>query len=262
MPPAQPVVDAAGRFRIVDYVKSTGSTNDDLVALCGATDLAARVLVAGEQTAGKGRRGRSWQQPAGSGLSMSLWIPWRNQESAFALPVCLGLAALDAAGTAGARHLVGLKWPNDVVSLTDGKKVGGLLAEAVASGTQFRGVVCGIGCNVSWPKQQDTEYPDATCLGELGDRTPSIGEFASAVISSFDQLLLRLERDGLDSIMGSYRARCVTIGQVVRVERSEEVLVGKVLDISDDGQLALATDSGMRLVATGDVVRVRPDARP
>src|SRR5690606_9810602 len=135
----------AGGYAAVDVVASTGSTNADLRAAADAGAADRTVLLAEEQTAGQGRRGRTWVSPPGAGIYLSVLlrpsgVPTQRVGS---LSIVAGLALLEVARSAGVDAV--LKWPNDM--LASGGKLAGVLSELVpdAGGPA---VVVGIGLNV------------------------------------------------------------------------------------------------------------------
>jgi BirA family biotin operon repressor/biotin-[acetyl-CoA-carboxylase] ligase len=228
----------------------TGSTNADLVAAALTGELAGLVLVADEQTAGRGRLGRSWSAPAGSGLAVSVLLrPAVAANRLGWLPLVTGLAVVDAVRDS-AGLAVGLKWPNDVVVGPDGRKLAGILAERVG-GTDA--VVVGVGLNVAMTAEQ-LPVPTATSLAlELAPAEPP------AVDDVLAALLARLgARVGAwavgDDQAGEYRAACVTLGRDVRVDLpARGVLEGRAVDVDDTGRLLVDVGGRVEPVAAGDV---------
>jgi len=146
-------LSAVGRWT-VEVVDTTGSTNADLAvrARAGAPDWQA--LVAGEQTAGRGRLTRAWSSPQGTSISLSVMLrPTRPISEWGLIPLITGLGVARAVESLGAQAV--LKWPNDVLlPADDERKVCGILAEVVSGPTP--GVVVGVGVNVS---QDRGEFP-------------------------------------------------------------------------------------------------------
>lgn len=246
---------AHGRFQNVSWVSSTGSTNMDLVAVAHREPGVPQVLFADEQTAGRGRRNRSWSMPPGHGLLVSFYVPWPSATEGHVIPTSLGVAAVEAIGHTGRR--VQLKWPNDIISTKD-KKVGGMLSEVVSVDGAFVGVVAGLGCNVSWPDPDDVDLPQATSLDVLGHGVVDREELARALIVAFDAELDRVQAQGSARLYERYRARCRTIGTMVRVERGDHSITGMATDVSSDGSLIMTVDGVQRRIDVGDVVHLRP----
>jgi BirA family transcriptional regulator, biotin operon repressor / biotin---[acetyl-CoA-carboxylase] ligase len=245
--PADPLL-----WREVRRVDVTGSTNADLAALAAEGEPAGLVLVAGEQTAGRGRLGRTWSAPAGTALTFSVLLrPAVPANRLGWLPLATGLAVADAVrSTAGLG--VGLKWPNDV--LAGDRKLGGILVERVG-GTDA--AVVGIGLNVAM-RADLLPVPSATSLAvELAPAAaPRLDDLLDAVLGRLAERYLAWEAGTEQS--GDYRAACLTLGRTVRVDvPAGAALTGTAVDVDEDGRLLVETDGGVQAVAAGDVVHVR-----
>lgn len=232
----------------VRYIDQTGSTNDDLLRAAGAGRVGDRaVLMAGHQTAGRGRLGRRWDAPPGANLLASVYLDHGDDEPAVVVQR-VGLALLAGidevlGGQRGPRRRAGLKWPNDV--LVDGRKVAGVLAQRASDVT---GIVVGFGVNVGWA-------PDGGArLAADHDRDEhSCAALLARVLAAFD----RRPRDVSDA----YAQRLVTIGQQVRVELpGDAVLVGRAIAVEPSGRLVVVDgDDVAHRLDVGDVVHLRPD---
>jgi BirA family biotin operon repressor/biotin-[acetyl-CoA-carboxylase] ligase len=254
-----------GRYARVDVVDVTGSTNADLREAVAAGAADRTVLIAEQQTAGVGRRARSWSSPKGAGLYLSVALrPSGVSFSALgSLSVVAGLAVRAVASELGVDAV--LKWPNDVLAGPDRAKCAGILAEAVAGPEPS--VVLGIGLNVQ-PLGEDVPAGPgglpATSLAEQGAVNPDRTDVALALLTRFDALERRWRLAGGDlteaGLLGDYRAHCATLGQHVRVELPDGApLTGRAADIDPAGQLLVDVADGRRLtVFAGDVVHVRP----
>jgi BirA family transcriptional regulator, biotin operon repressor / biotin---[acetyl-CoA-carboxylase] ligase len=245
-------VSESARWREVRHVAVTGSTNADLAALATAGEPAGLVLVADEQTAGRGRLGRTWSAPPGSALTFSVLVrPSVPPARLGWLPLVSGLALVDAVrSTTGLA--VELKWPNDV--LVGAGKLGGILTERVG-GTDA--AVVGIGLNVAMSAEQ-LPVPTATSLAvELaGSTPPDRSDLLAAVLAALDGWLDRWESG--EDLRGRFRAACATLGRPVRVDLpAGGTLTGTARDVDDAGRLVVDTDGGETAVAAGDVVYVR-----
>lgn len=255
----------ADAYPRLDVVASTGSTNADLreAAVGDAPD--RTVLIAGEQTAGVGRRARSWLSPKDTGIYLSVLL--RPQGVAFAelgsISLVAGLAVLDLAAELGVDAT--LKWPNDVLAGPERGKCAGILAEAVAA--EEVAVVLGIGLNVR-PLGPDVP-PGAgglppTSLAENGAATTDRTEISASLLSAFDGRESRWRAAGGDlaraGLLDEYRERCDTLGQRVRVMLPGDAsLYGTATGVDASGQLEVTTEDGRRhSVFAGDVVHLRP----
>ena len=250
---------AHGMWAPLDVVASTGSTNADLLAAAAAGAAEGRVLAAEEQTAGRGRLGRSWASVPGGSLTFSVLLRPATVPVAGRgwLPLLTGVAvatAVRAVTGAGAS----VKWPNDVL-LGDGK-LAGILAEQTPDAAA---VVIGTGLNVATPD-------GAAARGGL----PATSLAAAGVTVARDELLLAIldelerwytafraeadpERSGL---LAAYRAVSATLGQRVRVELpGGRELRGRARDVDAEGRLLVMEPGGGSVVpvSAGDVVHLR-----
>jgi BirA family transcriptional regulator, biotin operon repressor / biotin---[acetyl-CoA-carboxylase] ligase len=131
---------------LVVLADSIPSTQDEVQRLAAAGAPSGAVVLADEQTAGRGRQGRAWHSPAGAGVWLSLLLRPRQRPEGGALAIRAGLAAIAAVAEAAPAAAARLKWPNDLV--VAGRKVGGILCEARWSGAGASWVVVGVGINV------------------------------------------------------------------------------------------------------------------
>lgn len=257
--------ELAGSYAAIDVVGSTGSTNADLLAAAAAGGAADRsVLIAEEQTAGVGRRARSWVSPKGAGIYLSVLL--RADGVSFAnlgsLALVAGLAVTDVTADLGVD--AALKWPNDVLAGAERDKCAGILAEAVAGAESA--VVLGIGLNVQPLGAGVQPGPGGlrpTSLAEQGARTTDRTEIASLLLSALAEREKRWRDAGGDlsraGLLDDYRARCETLGLQVRVLLpGETTLLGTATDVNPAGQLLVVDERGeSQTVLAGDVVHLR-----
>lgn len=232
------------------YFVQIGSTNDEAAAWALDGAPAGALVVADEQLAGRGRYRRVWQAAPGSSLLMSLILRPVLLPEQVALVTLMGAVALaDVLTELGLRP--GIKWPNDV--LLDGRKVAGILADAVWVGDRLDAVVLGMGINV----RQDALSDDAavtfgatTVAAELGD-TPDRGGLLAALLARLDDWAGRLADVALIEAWQSYS---VTLGHQVTVNSGEQTWVGLAEAVDASGALLLRLESGeLRRVLAGDV---------
>ncbi len=256
--------DALGGFwTAVDVVASTGSTNADLLARAIASPGApeGQVLAAEEQTAGRGRLGRSWSSVPGASLTFSVLLrpasvpPGRRGW----LPLLAGVAVVSAVRTVAGVAAV-LKWPNDV--LVGERKLAGILAEQSPDGSA---VVIGIGLNVATPAEALPVSPaglPATSLLAEGAAV-SRETLLLAILGQLEAWYLEFRANpdpARDGLLDAYLPLCRTLGQRVRVELPVgRFVVGVASGIDSEGRLLIADDSGAppTAVSAGDVVHVR-----
>ena len=277
------LITPGGPWTRLELRAETGSTNADAAAAARAGEPEGLVVVAERQTAGRGRRGRSWESPARAGIAMSVLLRpgvaepgsgWPAAQSARYgwLPLLAGVALVDAVALL-AELDAAMKWPNDLLVRSNPQlpaadaKCAGILAEGVpaADAGQPPAVVLGVGLNV-------TLRADELPVDPVGLPATSL-QLAGAAATDRDPLLRALLR-GIASWYGRWRAaggdaracglheaylrRCATIGREVRVLLpAGDDLVGTAITVDVDGQLVLDTAHGEHRVAAGDVLHLR-----
>jgi BirA family biotin operon repressor/biotin-[acetyl-CoA-carboxylase] ligase len=239
--------------RELRHFESVGSTNDEVrrLGLAGAPE--GVVVVAEEQRAGRGRRGRSWESPLGGVYLSALLRPACHPAAAPRLTLCAALAVAEALADAGAAPRI--KWPNDV--LIDGRKVCGILLELVAREDLVDFVVIGIGLNVNNPPPG----PDATSLGAAVGRRLDRVAVCRSVLRRLDAVYGDFRSGGWPALLDRWRAWCDTLGRLVRVAGVGGVCEGRAVDVDGDGALLLSTADGGSLRLLAGEVTVR-DAGP
>ncbi|MCC7448536.1 MAG: biotin--[acetyl-CoA-carboxylase] ligase [Anaerolineae bacterium] len=236
-------------FRFDPLVGSTNDLARDW-ALSGARS--GSIVVAEEQTQGRGRFGRVWNAPAGATLLFSVILRPDTAAARLSRVVMVGaVAAADALTELipGLPDAVNLKWPNDV--LLTGRKVAGILPEAIWQGEQLVAVILGIGLNIS---VDFTGTP-------LADRAISIETVTQQPVDR--AVLLGKLLQGIDgwsallddpSLVARWRARLSTVGQCVTVTAADHQMIGLATDVDDDGALLVRTDDGtIHRVIAGEV---------
>lgn len=225
--------------REVFYYSSVDSTNQVAHDLARKGCPEGSLVVAEEQTAGKGRWSRTWFSPAGLGLWFSLVLrPALSPLSISQIPLVVGASCARAIH----EHLglkPGLKWPNDLVF--DGKKACGILVEMDADAERVNFLVVGIGINVN--QEKDDFPPDlretATSLkmelGEEVERTPLLRRILEALESDYYEYC----RNGFEQGRDWWLRYNVTLGRPVRVQVGSDILVGTAIDLDMDGSLVL-----------------------
>ena len=245
----------------VERHRSIGSTNDRARELLAEAGGDGSVVVADEQTAGRGRLGRTWESPPGRNLYLSVGLaPALGAADAWRLGLATAVAVADACEPVAA---VALKWPNDVVDAVDGRKLGGLLVETTVEGSRLRGAVLGIGINVNWRRaEMPTELAaGATSLADLSGSPVDRESLLARVLERLDAEIADVEAGG--SPLDRYRARCSTLGATVEVATATGPVRGRAIDLDPTGALVVEDAEGRRHVITGgEVARVRPAEVP
>ncbi|MDQ3979390.1 MAG: biotin--[acetyl-CoA-carboxylase] ligase [Actinomycetota bacterium] len=251
------------RFSDVRWYPEVTSTNSVLVDLARQGAQEGVVVVADHQTAGRGRRGRTWEAEPGTSLLVSVLLRPRLPADTVPLLTLMGaLAASDACEeVAGVAPL--LKWPNDLVVadgvvgdgvVVDGVvgdgKVGGVLGETVAAAA-----VLGIGLNV---KAGATLPPGGLALEAAAGRPVDRSALLVALLRNLETRYQGLRSPGgSERLLTDYRARSATIGRAVRVEVEGGTREGSAVDLTPEGHLVIDTGSRREVVRSGDVVHLR-----
>jgi len=235
----------------VDVVAECDSTNARLLAQAETGAPSGRVLAALRQTAGRGRRGRSWFSSANDSLTFSLL--WR-------FPPNTSLAGLSlAVGVALARVLeelelpgVALKWPNDV--LLNGRKLAGVLIE-LAPGVPPQVVVIGIGINLRRPRDlPEALQSTAAALADSGLPLPATSTLLARLLTALSTELTRFAVAGFASAREQWLDRHAFQGRAVRLLSDfAEPLEGLCRGIDSDGALLLETVAGVQRIITGEI---------
>lgn len=241
----------------------TLSTNSAAAKLARDGAPHGTLVVAEHQTAGRGRLGRQWHSPAAGNLYCSLLLrelPTPNRVSWIPLVAAVAVAsAIDQ--VTGLR--TALKWPNDM--LVAERKIGGILCESTGLGTSAAVLVVGIGLNVNANRDElpDDIRPFATTMAAEAGQFFSRAELIGRLLAEFEPRYERLLSPESTMTLDEYRARCSTLGQLVRAEVGQGQWVrGRATAIADDGSLELMPDDRATTspisVRAGDIVHLRP----
>ncbi|ADL07649.1 biotin--[acetyl-CoA-carboxylase] ligase [Thermosediminibacter oceani] len=238
--------------RKIYYYPATASTNEEAKKLAGEGAHHGSLVIAEEQTGGKGRMGRVWLSPPRVGIWMSIIL--RPVIQPYEAPRITMTGAVAAAKAIRERTGVTchIKWPNDI--LVEGKKVAGILTEMSADIDGINYVVMGIGINVN-----NDDFPGelkeiATSLkiakGEAQDRLDILTGF----LFRFEDYYNCLEAGEFKKILEEWRLLCCNLGRRVRVVGRNFTVEGIALDVDDDGALLVRSENGrVERILSGDV---------
>ena len=235
---------------------TVGSTNDELEAraLAGAPE--GTVVVADEQTHGRGRLDRAWVSPPGAGLWMSALVRVGDvpADRWSLLSLAAGVAAVDALAE-GCGVRAELKWPNDVVVVAAAcggdsgpRKIGGILSHTVGAD----GIIVGIGLNVSL-RSDELPVPQASSVLLEGGRP----DRAALLVALMAALATRVEQWRADdpALLADYRRLCSSIGRLVDIQLPDGRRVsGMVSGVDDDGHLLVSDGEATARITSGDVI--------
>jgi BirA family biotin operon repressor/biotin-[acetyl-CoA-carboxylase] ligase len=235
------------------YYRQTDSTNKRARALAMEGYPEGTVIVAEEQTDGKGRRGRSWYSPINQGIYMSVILrPTFPLRQISRLSLLAAVALAEALEETGLKP--GIKWPNDI--LINGRKIAGILSEAITDMDSIEFIILGIGININNLLQ---DFPDdfrtspTSILAEHG--------LPGSRIKLFQRLLFSLEKhydllqlDNFTPTLEKARHLSVVLGQKVSFDEGGEILSGTAIGLDDNGFLQVRDDNGtLRTVVSGEI---------
>ncbi len=246
-------------WRSVEVVGEIGSTNAALLAAAGEGAPEGTVLVAEHQVTGRGRMDRVWTSPPRAGLTVSFLLrPDVPAARRGWLPLLTGVALAESVREVSG-VLASVKWPNDLLA-ADGRKLAGILAEAVAHDALPDAVVVGVGLNVSTSADElpDTATSLSVVTGATVDRGPVLMGFLRAVERRYRGWVEALGDPVLSDLARDYLAWSSTVGSTVEVTLPDgSTLAGTARAIDWDGRLVVDTAGGTVELASGDVRHVR-----
>lgn len=245
----------------LDVSWSLESTNTALLARPDPPIGVCEVLLAEHQSAGRGRRGRSWVAPPGGAICLSLsWTFPQVPRDAGALSLAIGVCVLRALGAIGLKNAQ-LKWPNDI--LVGDRKLGGILIELRAESAGPASAVIGIGLNVALGEALLHEIEalgqPATDLVSAGLESVSRNALAARVVEACIQGLGQFEQEGLRPFVEEWRHADALRGRPVTVHAAAQGAKGLARGIDLSGALLVETPRGLQKFFSGDVM-VRPTA--
>jgi BirA family transcriptional regulator, biotin operon repressor / biotin---[acetyl-CoA-carboxylase] ligase len=247
-----PLVPTAYRLVLRDTV---GSTNDEAKILACEGAPPGTVVWAFEQTAGRGRRGRSWVSPRGNLYASIILRPACRAEQAAQLGFVAALAVGDALSElVSSLGALAYKWPNDV--LVNGRKIAGILLESeMGRDNVLAFVIIGVGINLA-SAPADAEFPATSIAGE-GRPAPSPQAALDIVLRHFGTWAQRWRRQGFGPVRAAWRERAFALGGQIRARLETATLHGRFVDIDERGALLLETGGGLRRISAGDVFPAR-----
>lgn len=238
------------------YYEDTDSTNADAMRLGEEGAEHGTLVVANHQNKGRGRRGRVWQSPVGTTISMSFLVkPEIAPGKASMLTLVMALAV--AKGIEEACDLsTAIKWPNDI--LVNGKKVCGILTEMKAEMDYIHGVIIGVGINVNVESFPEELQSMATSLILEKGRKVSRAEVIERVAENFEEYYEKfMETEDLSLLRDLYEERLISKGKTVKVLDPQGEYTGISMGITDTGELVVETQDGKEQQVYAGEVSVR-----
>lgn len=235
------------------YFDTIDSTNTKAQELAEKGYPSGTLVVADKQESGKGRRGRSWISPSGTGIFMTLMIkPDINPNNASMLTLVAALAVAKAITSVTGEEAL-IKWPNDIV--VNGKKVCGILTEMNAQFDYINHIVVGIGINVhneSFP--EEISQMASSLMIEAGGKRFHRAQIIAETMSYFEQYYdTFLKTQDLSALVREYDELLVNRNKSVRVLDPKEPFDGKAMGITPKGELIVDTWESRKLVSSGEV---------
>lgn len=235
------------------YFDTIDSTNIKAQELAEKGYQSGTLVVADKQESGKGRRGRSWVSPSGTGIFMTLMIkPDINPNNASMLTLVAALAVAKAITSVTGEEAL-IKWPNDIV--INGKKVCGILTEMNAQFDYINHIVVGIGINVhneSFP--EEISQMASSLMIEAGGKRFHRAQIIAETMSYFEQYYdTFLKTQDLSALVREYDKLLVNRNKSVRVLDPKEPFDGKAMGITPKGELIVDTWESRKLVSSGEV---------
>lgn len=240
--------------RQLKLLSKTESTQNEALAWAKAGASEGALVLAEEQTSGRGRRNRSWHSPPGKGIWMSLVL-----KPKIPLQFMPHLTLLTAVATCRAIKRivpieVGIKWPNDL--LVDERKICGILLESFAEDERLLSVIAGIGISVNLDEQ---DYPEeimtkATSLKIASGKEVDRASLVTEILYEWEQLYQLYEEQGFGPVRTLWEAQSITIGRTITVDTPYGEVSGVAQGLDDSGALVLlGSDGQYRKVFSGDV---------
>lgn len=259
----EPVTGRLADFEAFDEIDST---NTYLMGLDAPSPGRFRVALTDNQVAGRGRHGRTWHSPPGSGLALSIAYTFPTQPANLAaLTLAIGVSAIEALAGVGAGG-VQLKWPNDLIA-SDGK-VGGILTETQSLPGSAIKVVAGLGLNIELGPETaaalSLDGPGRVVdLAAVVDTLPCRNRLAARLIDSLVAAFVGFESEGFAHYAERWARSDWLRGRQLAVDTPRARLAGVGAGIADDGALLVRVESGqVRRITSGTIVMTRPPGEP
>lgn len=245
---------SAGRLRQLQVHEELDSTSDRLLAIHDLAPGRFDACLAEFQRAGRGRRGRRWLAPFGSGLCLSLNWTFRDAPAALgALSLAAGVAVLRALRRLGF-HGLALKWPNDIVH--GAKKLGGILIDLRGEAAGPAYVVVGVGINVRLPHairdalgSGGLEPTDLASIGAVPGRSLAASTLINELALALEEFSLR----GMSAFADEWQGADALAGHPVRVLQGDQTLEGLACGVDANGALLVDAGDGRRRILSGEV---------
>ncbi len=242
---------------IIHAYKTVKSTNDIASFLAESGEKEGTVIVAEEQTQGKGRLGRLWHSPPKAGIYLSIIL-----KPSFTPDQAPGIAIMTALALANSllsfcKAQIQIKWPNDV--LINGKKIAGILTELSAEKKKINHIIVGVGININHKKEDFSNElkTTATSLRIINNKKSERIELLQLFLKNFEKEYLKYKKNGLVDSIKKIRKYSSLIGAPVKLDYGKKIIEGIAVDIDKTGALILEKDGKKIQVNSGEVTVVK-----
>lgn len=250
--------DAARRVASIDVFAEIESTNSYLMRQSGPPLGRIAVALTDNQTAGRGRHGRTWQSPAGSGLCLSMAYTFASSPANLpALTLAIGLGVIESLQQLDIDD-VRLKWPNDLIA--GDSKLGGILTEALTRSGSAVTVVTGVGLNIDLGGHPDLVAETERSLRIIdlnthASRLPGRNALASSLIGGLSKILVEYETSGFGPFTTLWQRYDWLLGRKLTIATPQRQVSGIGAGIEDDGALVIdAGPAGKQRIRSGTVM--------
>lgn len=235
----------------VYYYECLGSTNDEAHRLAEQGAASGSLVIADAQDAGKGRMGRAFFSPSGSGIWMSLILrPDILPERASMLTLVAAVAVHDTLMEFGISS--GIKWPNDVV--VDGKKISGILTEMRAEPEAIDYVILGVGINVNMTEFPKSLEPLAVSMAQVSGKSFERGKIVESFLRHFEaDYQTFLEKGHLGFIQERYNENLIHRNKKIHIHEIRREWQGVSQGINEMGELLVQGDAGIQRLSSGEL---------
>jgi BirA family transcriptional regulator, biotin operon repressor / biotin---[acetyl-CoA-carboxylase] ligase len=239
--------------RSLEHHDSIESTNLRARELAKSGAPHGACVVADEQTAGRGRRGRTWHSPKGAGLYVSFVVrPSLSPRDAALITLASGVALAEATSKLGAE--MGLKWPNDLLAKSSRKKLAGILVDLSADASKIDHAIVGIGVNLFDVERPPEIEASAISLEALIGARPNKEELLAEIALALEHALIDLDRGEKEATIARFLSHAIGLGEPVTIASGPSPLEGTYEGLEPDGALRLRTSTGHERVYAGDLL--------
>ena len=235
--------------RKIHHFSSLPSTNDYAKTLAKNGESEGTIVIADEQTNGRGRKQRLWISPK-NGLWFSIILrPALPPSKAMNATMCAACALAETISTHTSLQ-ASIKWPNDI--LIENKKVCGILTELSAEIDEIKYLIVGIGLNVNNTLPKELQKISTSLKKETKKSVETLPLLAS-LLESFERFYVSLKNGNMDLLRKTWLTYSSTIGSTVKVNTGKDMITGNAVDLGENGELIVQTNKGKKEIITGDI---------